>query len=349
MLRRAVDVDALGQREEDLLVPHGRHPLEHPVHEADGARPAQRRPEDVAVSGGRAVLGVEHLSRVVVRQRRPEEHDDGCGHALAQARRRGPGTAGATLSVQPSSPGTTIRTTGTPTSGRVRSTRIACRIPAARSRSSSRVHVVVDGRPGDVRDVLERPARVGVERAHVRPDRPGVLDLAVEGRWAVVAAARDQRQPALRRLGRARARARRRGRDGSRRRSRQEGVAGRRSAAIDDRRGENGQADVGRQVPRDDADPGALERLEQPATARVGDSCRGRCGAPPGRRPGGRPRARTRRAPRPRTARGSPPRADGCQRRAPCRSRGSSRSLAGRASGSRDGRTRTAPTGRRRR
>src|SRR6185503_7182847 len=135
--RRAVDVHALGEGEEDLLVPHGRHPLEHAVDEADGPRPAERRPEDVTVSGGWAVLGVEHVSRLVVRQRRPEKDDDRRSHVPRSARRRGPATAGATLSVQPSSPGTTIRTTGTARSGRVRSTRIACSTPAPRNRSSS--------------------------------------------------------------------------------------------------------------------------------------------------------------------------------------------------------------------
>ena len=111
--RGAVHVDSLGQGEQDLLVPHGGHPLEHAVDDGDHARPAERGAQDVAVAGGGKVLRVQHGSGLVVGQRRPEKHDDLRHDPSRSARRRAPGTLASTLSVQPSSPGTTIRTTGT--------------------------------------------------------------------------------------------------------------------------------------------------------------------------------------------------------------------------------------------
>ena len=294
------------------------------------------------MSGGWAVLGVEHVSRLVVRQRRPEEDDDRRGHVSRSARRREPGTAGATLSVQPSSPGTTIRTTGTPTSGRVRSTRIACPMPAAAQPVELVRHVVVDRLSGTCATSSNARQTVRGERPRVRPDRAGVLHPAVEGGWAVVAAARDQRQPALRRLGQ-----RARESDGAVGMAAASGRGGQApenvAPPVDDRRGEDRQLDVRRQVPRDDADIGALVGLEQLPAARIGHAVEIDADAPPGRTQGARPTARTRRARPPRKARGSPPRAGGSLRRDPCRLRGSTPNPEGRASGSRDGRTRTAP------
>ena len=130
-------------------------------------------------------------------------------------------------------------------------------------------HVVVDRLSGDVRDVLERPQTVRCERPPVRPDRAGVLHPAVEGGWAVVAAARDQRQPALRRLGQ-----RARESDGAVRMAAASGRGGKApenvAPPVDDRRGEDRHLDVRRQVPRDDTHIGTLIGLEQLPAARIG-------------------------------------------------------------------------------
>ena len=268
--RRAVHVDPLGQCEQDLLVPYRRHALEHPVHQGDGTGPAQRGPEYVAVAGGGKVLRVQHLPGLVVGQGRPEEHHHLRHDASRNARRRAPGTLASTLSVQPSIPGTTIRTTGTAASGRVRSTRIASRAPTARSRSSSWVTSVVDGRPWNVRHLGERPARPSFEARHVRRDRPRVLHLPVVARRAVVAAAGDQREAALGRLC-----------QGARQRHPAIGMTaaahrGREAprpvgAAVDDRHREHRETDFRRQVERHDADSCRLVRVEQRQAAGITD------------------------------------------------------------------------------
>ena len=89
----AEDVYPLGHGPEDLLVPHGRHVLEVPVHDADGAGTvAHGNPVDVALLDRRQVDGIERRRGVVRRERGP--HEDTRVHRSPRraACARGPGT-----------------------------------------------------------------------------------------------------------------------------------------------------------------------------------------------------------------------------------------------------------------
>jgi len=116
-----------------------------------------------------------------------------------------------------------------------------------------------------VSDIRERSLPLRVERRQLRRDRAGVPDPAIVRRRAIVPAARDQREAALRGLGE---RARERHRSirvaaGSHRGGQSPREPG---VAVDDRRREDGELDVGCQVPDADSDPGPLVVIKEPPT-----------------------------------------------------------------------------------
>ena len=139
---------------------------------------------------------------LVVGQGRPEEHDDLRHDASRNAPSARARDVGVDLVGPALHPGHDHPNDGDArppaASGRRGSPR---RTPAARSRSSSWVTSVVDGRPRNVRHVGERPARPSFEaRPCASRCASRVLHLPVVARRAVVAAAGDQREPALGRL-----------------------------------------------------------------------------------------------------------------------------------------------------
>ena len=185
-----------------------------------------------------------------------------------------------------------------------------CRLPRNRSSSCATSSSIVS--PGTCATSSNARRASAASAARVRPDRAGVLHPAVEGsvgsrRGCPRSASGGSAPPRS-----ARARGRPRGRDGSRRpvaAGRRRRTSLRRSTIVAEKTGN------ATSVVRSHATtptPARSYVVEQLPAARVGDACRGRPCAPPGRPQGARPTARTRRARRPRRARGSPPRAGGC-------------------------------------
>src|SRR5262245_23975175 len=113
-------MDALRQRIEDLLVPHGRFLLEEAVDDDERHGPAVHQRPYVTHRDRWQVGGIEQAPRVVDRQAQAEEDVDTHHEPLA-ARARSPSATKDSLIE--SSPGTTTLTTGIPISGCVRSTR----------------------------------------------------------------------------------------------------------------------------------------------------------------------------------------------------------------------------------
>ena len=86
------DVDPVTHRPQDLLVPHGRQPLEIAIDDSDHLRAPARSAIHVTLGGGREVLGVEHGPRFGRADRRAGEDDDAHQLRAATALARWPGT-----------------------------------------------------------------------------------------------------------------------------------------------------------------------------------------------------------------------------------------------------------------
>src|SRR6266567_2546063 len=124
------NMDAPFHDPHDLFVPDGGHVLEIAIDNADGMRPRSPQPVNVPLGHRRKIGGVEFSSRGWHGKRRAEK-DECAGHRpAARSIARRPGRQDGISSTGPSSPGTMTRTTGTPNSSRLRSTAIACLIPA---------------------------------------------------------------------------------------------------------------------------------------------------------------------------------------------------------------------------